>query len=206
MTRRFTASRAATAMIAGMAAGLILSACGTDPQQGEASPDKTTAATDTGSTGEAPRVVNPVDTAALQQDPCAALSDAQAAERNLERGVSEELDGDPSCIYRYTDDSGSRVRFAQNPDLTNGLDDLYAQKDTFGLFEEAEVAGQPAVFTSQYDDDRDEGFCYLQLGLTDNEFMSVMVSVRPSSDDYPQGCDVAEAVAGDMIEHLRGGA
>ncbi|OLT45475.1 hypothetical protein BJF85_18480 [Saccharomonospora sp. CUA-673] len=216
MPRRSTASHTTSAVIAAAAAGLILSACGTDPEQGQASPDNGGAPSAPASApaessaangnGEAPRVPDPIDVAPLDENPCAVLSDAQVRDRNFEPGEARVQQGTPECLYEYTDGSGSRVAFVQVPDFTNGLDDVYARKDAVALFEPTQVAGHPAVITSNYSDDRDEGYCDLQVGLADNYVMSVMVQVGEDSDDYPRGCEVAEAVAGDMIETLGGGA
>ncbi|MCR3720474.1 MULTISPECIES: DUF3558 domain-containing protein [Prauserella salsuginis group] len=210
--------RPAGAVLAAAVAGLVLSACGS-PTEGEATgggdpsapassasePGPSSPADD--SSGQAPPVSDPVDVAALEQDPCAALSSSQTQERNLEQGESEPMsDGSPTCIYRYADGSGSRVRFVAVQDFANGLDDVYARADSLAVFEPTEVEGHPAVVTQTHRDDRDNGFCDLQVGLTDEYVVSLMAQVTEASEDYPQGCEVAEVLAGDMIHNLRGDA
>lgn len=213
--------RRAGAVVLAVVAGLVLSACGdTDgeatggvdpPTPGTSGPGPSADAAASSSAGnqgrQAPRVSDPVDVAALEQDPCAALSSSQTRERNLEQGESEPMsDGSPTCIYRYSDDSGSRVRFVQVQDFANGLDDVYARADSLSVFEPTEVEGHPAVITQTHQDDRDDGFCDLQVGLTDEHVVSLMAQITESSDDYPQGCEVDKALAGDMINNLRGEA
>lgn len=214
MRRRRTAKAALVAVVA----GLVLSACGSategEPAGGADRSDPGTSASSAGpsspagSSGrQAPRVSDPVDVAALEQDPCAALSGSQARERNLERGESEAMsDGSPTCIYRYSDGSGSRVRFVQVTDFANGLGDVYARADSLAVFEPTEVDGHPAVITQTHQDDRGKGFCDLQVGLTDGYVVSLMAQLTEASDDYPQGCEVNKVLAGDMIQNLRGEA
>lgn len=206
----------AGAAFAAAVAGLVLASCGSetegeatggeDPTGSATSADAALPSSPAGDTGvRAPRVSDPVDIAPLRQDPCAALSTAQTRERNLEQGESEAMsDGSPTCIYNYADGSGSRVRFVQVQDFTNGLDDVYARADGLAVFEPTEVEGHPAVITQTHQDDRDEGYCDLQVGLTDEYVVSLIAQISASSDDHPQGCEVTEVLAGDMIHHLRG--
>ncbi|GAA1196718.1 DUF3558 domain-containing protein [Prauserella alba] len=212
-------SRRAGAVLVAAVAGLVLSACGSategeatgggapSEQASSAGAQAPSSAAADGPGGQAPRVSDPVDVAALDRDPCAALSNSQTQERNLEQGESEPMsDGSPTCIYRYSDGSGSRVRFVAVQEFANGLDDVYARSDSLAVFEPTEVEGHPAVVTQTHQDNRGDGFCDLQVGLTDEYVVSLMAQVTESSDDYPQGCAVAEALAGDMIHNLRGGA
>lgn len=208
--------RPAGAVLAAAIAGLMLASCGSEtageatgggdptaPGTSASAASPSSPAGDTG--GQAPRVSDPVDVAPLRQDPCAALSNAQTQERNLEQGESEPMsDGSPTCIYHYADGSGSQVRFVQVRDFANGLDDVYARADALAVFEPTEVEGHPAVVTQTHQDDRDEGFCDLQVGLTDEYVVSLMAQVAEGSDDYPQGCEVTEVLAADMIHNLRG--
>ncbi|GAA1250443.1 hypothetical protein GCM10009676_41420 [Prauserella halophila] len=209
--------RSAGAVVVAAVAGLVLSACGSETEgdpvgAGGPSAPGTSAtvpapSSTVGGSGPAPQVSDPVDVAALEQNPCAALSDEQTQERNLEQGESEPMsDGSPTCIYRYSDDSGSRIRFVQVQDFANGLDDVYARADSLAVFEPTEVEGHPAVITQTHQDDRGDGFCDLQVGLTDEYVVSLMAQIDEASDDYPQGCEVTEVLAGDMIHNLRGQA
>ncbi|WP_255375544.1 DUF3558 domain-containing protein [Saccharomonospora sp. CUA-673] len=192
----------------------MLTACGTGTE-GEATPDDDTPATPAAESspaggngaGEVPRVPNPVDVAPLEQDPCAALDDQQIDELNLEAGQPEELtDGEWICKYRYAADTNTVVSFVQSPTLTNGLSDVYDRKDAVVVFEPTDVAGHPAVVTQTHRDSRDQGYCDLQVGLTDSDVVTVVAQIAESNDDYPQGCAVAEVFAEEMIENLRGGA
>ncbi|OLT43050.1 hypothetical protein BJF85_02810 [Saccharomonospora sp. CUA-673] len=132
------------------------------------------------------------------------MSDQQLSELRLNPGEPDQLDdGEWVCQHRYSADEASTVTFVQLPTMTNGLADVYATRNDVAVFEPTEVDGYPAVVTGNQGDLRDQGVCSLQVGLSDNYVVTVMARLDPGNDDYPQGCRVAEVVAGAMIENLK---
>lgn len=193
----------------------ILTACSEeepgDPNPGGPPTDtgQATSASPTGTGADgangAPRVADPLDASAIEQNPCTALPDATAETLNLHPGKQDALStGEQYCEYEYNDDSGSRVNIKYESTFANGLGDVYARKGELGHFEPTEIAAYPAVFADRVEPR--EGTCQLLVGLSDTSVVNVFTQLTQSTSDYPQGCAVAEKTTETMIENLKGRA
>ncbi|TLW93334.1 DUF3558 domain-containing protein [Saccharomonospora piscinae] len=205
MTRRTGTARTGVALTAAVVAAL-LTACDdggrTSPPLPPPSPSPSSGSPDAG--GEAPSVPNPLDSASLTGDPCAALTEEQRSELGLAAGSvreSAETAGD-ACRWERTEDSLDLADLALVTENANGLSDIYGFEDRNDYFEPTEVAGYPAVYTGLIDN-RDSGMCDLWVGVNDSEVLYILTNLA-SADTAEASCGLAADVADAAISTLGG--
>jgi hypothetical protein len=181
----------------------VVSACSTPVSQ--QTPIATSGpSTPAGTSLIAPPVPNPLDTAKFEQDPCAALTQAQASQvANLTANRKTEGNVAPICVW--TDADHNRVTIGFVPG--SGLSAVYKSQDSqSGYFKVApDVGGYPAVFSGSHDD-RNEGGCQMGVGVRNDEVFTVNVSLRPSSPSYSDPCTITAKAAEAVVSTLKGGA
>ncbi|MGH3515936.1 MAG: DUF3558 domain-containing protein, partial [Haloechinothrix sp.] len=143
----------------------------------------------------APKVENPIDTAAFEADPCSAITEQQLAEErvNIDE-VKPEPDNQvgPSCTWYSTFEWGqfSGAVLTANSD---GLSTQYAQYQAgeWAYFEELSVAGYPAVVNS-LTDNRKNGDCTLNVGVRDDLTYILTLSLGTENPYRTKPCELAE--------------
>ncbi|MDV6013722.1 DUF3558 domain-containing protein [Haloechinothrix sp. LS1_15] len=158
----------------------------------------------------APAVGDPIeDLSTFEDDMCRVLRDDQLEQ--LPVHVSEAEPGyldtvGPKCSWRTESRSESFGAYlvTGNPE---GLSHVYAQ-DAEGLFEYFEeldpVVGHPAV-AANYNDDRKDGYCTVDVGLRDElHFYVAMSAVDDSSPYHDDPCGAAYEIAELVVETMKG--
>jgi hypothetical protein len=191
-----------------MAAGLTLAACSTSTT-GNATPSPSSSAASPSSGASsgkltAPSVANPVDVTKFEQNPCSALTSAQASQVAQLTKTGGNFGGNPpTCQWKDDNYNGVSFSFVRG----GGLNDAYAYQDSqSGYFKVApDVSGYPAVFSSP-NDDRSKGNCQLIVGVRNDEEMVVNSSFVASSPYYSDPCSLTQKAAELAIATLKGGS
>ena len=192
------------AVVAVAALGVV-SACSTPVAQQTPIASSSTASTPAGTSLTAPPVPSPLDTAKFEQDPCAALTQAQASQvANLTSNRKTEGNVAPLCVW--TDADHNRVTIGFVPG-NGGLATIYKDQDSkSGYFKVApDIGGYPAVFSAPHDD-RNDGGCQVGVGVKNDEVFTVGVTFRKSSPNYGDPCAVTVKAAEAVVTTLKGGA
>lgn len=160
----------------------------------------------------APKVKTPVDFAKSEANPCGILTAAQVQSLGMGAVVGKDDSGAAGKSCGWSDGSGpsgQTVFFTFVPG-DGGLDFLYGNKASYGLFEPLpEIQGQPAVLVSSTDV-RARGNCGLAVGLTDTQHMLTSVTIRggstPPSPRYSDPCGVAKEATDLALVTIKGGS
>ncbi|WP_245614503.1 DUF3558 domain-containing protein [Actinokineospora inagensis] len=153
----------------------------------------------------APPVPNPLDTAKFEQNPCAVLSQAQAAQvANLT--ANRQINGNvaPMCIWTDADSNSVAIGFVP---ANGGLATVYKGQDNkSGYFEVSpNVGGYPAAFFGSADF-RNSGGCQIAVGVHDDEVFTVNIDLQKSSPSYQDPCAISTKAAEAAVSTLKGGA
>ncbi|MEU6644936.1 DUF3558 domain-containing protein [Saccharomonospora sp. NPDC046836] len=187
-----------------------LTACGTDTEAGQAAPASSASSASTGAPSSSaeqagPSVTNPLDATALVTAPCDALSatdlDRLGLGEGRERSTSGGVDA-TACSWQYATESGNRIDLSVVTENANGLSAIYEQRETNDYFEETEIGGYPAVYTSTLDN-RSDGGCGLWVGLNDEVTLLVLTNLN-YGPEVSDPCPVADQVAQATIATLGG--
>lgn len=165
--------------------------------------DQVSDAPSTESKREVPTVTNPLDTSALKDDICSALTSEQLQKLNLQPGESVSSKGRPGCKHEYTDDFSSQIAIQIAKELENGLAGIYAREPKLSDFREIEIEGYPAVFAHAYNDGGERGFCQLYVALADTFLIRVIAQSGAVGSDYDSPCAIAELVAKIVVRNLK---
>ena len=217
--------RATPVLIGAIACVVSLAACTTtSPGQAEPGRPGTSEATTTGSSrgssssststsvGElpsdgAPKVRNPLAAARFEQNPCLALTDAQAKQLNIPpQGMPADFELGKSCEWLNRETFGSVAIDFLSKD-PRGLSGTYkANKDKKWAYFEVlpEIEGFPAVAASNLDD-RKDGRCVVEVGLTDRLSFSLTLRLSRANVGQKNPCDVAVQVAGMALQTMKAG-
>jgi hypothetical protein len=185
-----------------------LAACssGGNPSDGGGTTSPATA-TATGSQGTAPKVPAALPVNGITANPCTALADTQLQELGMASpGNQSSNPGGPSCQWNGAANPANAAYINVLTSNPNGLSDIYANNDEkkFAYFEPATVDGYPAVYASA-NDGRANGFCSLDVGVTDQLAVDVSVQLLQGVDKS-QSCSSANKIATAMVQHLNGAA
>ena len=193
---------------AAIAVGLTLAACSASTT-GSATPSPSASAagpSSGASTGKltAPPVATPLDVTKFEQNPCGALTAAQAS-RIANLTTTSGSSGGTSPICGWRDESRNSIAFSFI--RGGGLSDAYGYQDSqSGYFKVApDVSGYPAVFSGT-SDDRTMGGCQMIIGVRNDEEMTVYSTLRPSSPHYADPCSLTQKAAEAAIATLKGGS
>lgn len=154
----------------------------------------------------APRVEDPLDTSRFEQDPCQALSSAQAVDLEVEwPGESRDAPLGKACTWRSQNDSRALVEVASQDKYPHGLSAVYqAEEDgKWAFFTELDpVEGYPAVSYGQVDQ-RDTGGCRVEVGLSDEIAFDVVLQLSATNVGKKDPCETAAMVAGMVVETMK---
>ncbi|WP_298179553.1 DUF3558 domain-containing protein [Saccharomonospora sp.] len=197
-------ARAVSVLVLATAAS-VLTACGDDSAADSSSPpgqtDAPVSSVDT-TEAEAPKVTDPLDTVSLVTDPCGALSSSQLDRLGLAEGEERPNEGFESgaCSWERTEESLDSVNLSVIVENEDGLNSLYADKESNEYFEPTEVAGYPAVYASLLDS-RDSGICDLWIGVNDHEVVHIMTNLA-SAENAEASCELAADAAEAVVTTL----
>lgn len=154
----------------------------------------------------APAVDNPLDTARYQQDPCQALTAAQAQELNV-KTPGEPYDGalGKACNFEGRSDTQARadVRFLDK--LPYGLSSTYQANEDgkYEFFDELQpIEGYPAVARAGADD-RPNGGCTVEVGTSDEISFEIALRLSTANVDELDPCETAAMVAGMALRTMK---
>lgn len=159
-------------------------------------------------TDGAPAVANPLDTTAYQQDPCKALTSAQARELNV-TPTSEIYDGGlgNGCQW-FNEQTRGQTDVVFDDKDPRGLSALYAanKADKYEYFEQlAPIEGYPAIVRDVIDD-RPRGNCTVVTGVTNEIAFEAIVQLSQANVGKKDPCDVAAQVAEMVLQTMKQGA
>lgn len=154
----------------------------------------------------APAVADPLDTSRYQQDPCQALSEAQAQELNLNY-PGEIQDGGlgNECRLQGRTDDRARVAIASLDKYPYGLSAAYKANEDgkFSVFEELPpIEGYPAIVRAGVDD-RPNGGCTVEIGTSDEIAFDVSVLLAQEFVGVKDPCESAVLVAGEVLRTMK---
>ncbi len=156
----------------------------------------------------APKVENPIDTAAFEAEPCSVATLAQLGAAGLEFKPAEpdpEKSIGSDCLWRFSAAGYGLVGGTFIGLHEQGLSALYARRSSYGLFEEIPpIGGYPALIWNT-SDHRTEGFCTISIGLRDDQNYDVAASLGGDNPDETTSCDVARTVAEIAVETMKKG-
>lgn len=163
-------------------------------------------------TNGAPDVTDPLNTSAIEMDPCHAVSEQQL--ESFPGSLDEtkpETSGARSktCAWIFNGDEGysfGDIRGGVNVDDDGGLGTLYQQQaeGKLGIFKPVDaINGYPALVynTGQGRDGR----CVLAVGLNNEHIYITDVSFDDNHPSYESPCEPAKKFAGLVVENLKEG-
>nr|WP_245992868.1 DUF3558 domain-containing protein [Prauserella muralis] len=210
--------RTVGAALAAAALGALLASCSATepgsalPRSGASAPPSSTGVP--GGPG-VPAVSEPLDPSPYLDDPCKLAEPAALAElgygepgtKRTEETTDETLQGGPSCGWFSDGAEGISVviQTVNRERGTGGLGGVYeSYKDgQRAYWEPTTVNGYPAAYTDKQDF-RDQGECGIVVGIQDD--LSFAVGTDGYVSDPERACADAQALAGVVIETLKGGA
>lgn len=193
------------ASIFGIALAMTLTACA-ESESGTptpSTPDDTFPSATSTEAGSSRSIQDPINTTRLLDQPCTVLADEDLAALNLSDG---ELDTDTAssaaaaCVWKRSEDSGSRTDFMVMTENDNGLEAIRQQNEQSELFEETRIGEYPALHASVLDN-RDDGDCNLWIGANASQVLFIYVSLNdvPAADEP---CGYADKVGEAAIANL----
>jgi len=145
----------------------------------------------------APEVTDPLDTDRFQQDPCQALTAAQAQELAVAPGSPYKGELGNACKWESTTDSAAFVDVRFLTDDPRGLSALYQANDdgAYVYFDQLDpIEGYPAV-TRGGTDGREGGRCTVVTGTSDEDAFEVVLRLSQANVGEKDPCDTAALVA-----------
>ncbi|RJQ84342.1 DUF3558 domain-containing protein [Amycolatopsis panacis] len=184
---------------------LLITATACSPTPGTPSPAPSSSAPL--STGPPlPQVASPLNVTRYEQDPCSALSPAQATEFiGATRSSKDPSSIAPICTWFDRHNSGVSLGFLPGQ---GGLATTYKNSvgSTTGYFQGTpDVSGYPAVFSAVHDD-RDDGGCQIAVGVTNGEVFTVGSVLNKNSPSYSDPCSLVRKVAEAAVTTIKAGA
>jgi hypothetical protein len=149
------------------------------------------------------KVSDPLNTQALEANPCTVITSSQVSTFGLSAGTSRQGSTGLDCYWTLTAAPHDRLDIAPITVNKTGINGVYANKFKFEYFEPAQVSGYPAVYADQADQ-RSIGYCGLWVGLTDQLAVSVGTQLL-TSVDKAKSCDIAKTFAEAMIQTMKAG-
>lgn len=155
----------------------------------------------------APKVENPLDTSYFrQQDPCAAITDAEMAEF-FGDGVTAKPRPDgaagPACAWNAAGIGQASIDVIFPTVDKAGLSGLYSNRNEAAYFLEVPPAnGYPTVAWS-LGDQRPEGRCTVEVGTSDTETVNVSIALSEDKVGKIDPCEAAHEVAATVIGNIK---
>lgn len=217
-TTRASATGVMTALIVVVvAAGCVSTTEGSplpDPDNGGSSTSSSSSSdADEPETGElpyagAPAVADPLDTASFEQDPCRALTSAQADSLKVRfPGNLRDSSLGKACEFRVLSDRLALVEIASLDKNPFGVSAVYqAEEDgKLEVFEPLEpIDGYPVVAYGALDR-RDKGACSVVLGVSDEIAFEIALQQSHRNIGKKDPCETAAMVAGKVLQTMKAG-
>lgn len=155
----------------------------------------------------APKVENPLDTTKFQQDPCLALTAAQARELNVgAQGKPVPAPLGKGCDWRNSE-TGGHIYLQWAEKDPRGLSAEYKanKAGTWAYFVELpKIEGYPAV-ARDISDRRDKGECLVAVGVSDKVSFQLGGTLSRANIGKKDACEVTVQVAGMMLRTMKAG-
>lgn len=145
----------------------------------------------------APEVTDPLDTTLFQQDPCGALTTAQAQELVVNPGAPYAGALGNACKWESPTDRMAEIDVRFLSDDPRGLSALYQanQDGAYAYFDKLDpIEGYPAVIRGGVDD-RDGGRCTVVVGASDEDAFEVVLQLTQANVGEKDPCETAAMVA-----------
>lgn len=196
-----------------------LAAC-TNAAEGNPIPDRATTAgelpSEPGTTGEkpsstgelpsdgAPKVENPIDAGQFEEQPCDALTTAQATELNVgPEGELADTEFGKGCLWRNAETGGATsIAFMSN--IRRGLSIVYGEEKAgyYKYFEPTELEGFPAVISNK-GEGRPTANCSLTVGLSDELAFLTVTNLSRDNIGAKDPCEVGMLATGEMLKTIK---
>jgi hypothetical protein len=157
----------------------------------------------TGAASSAPKVGQPLDASALVAKPCSSLTASNLADVDLTDALSGPDSDTNGSACSWAGEAGGGINVSWETVNTHGLSDLYAKQSTFAYWQPTTVAGYPGVYADSVKDQRADGDCVLNVGVSDQLTFFVEYD---NPTEGTQACSLAGKAASDVIANLKGGA
>lgn len=154
----------------------------------------------------APKVQNPLDVSRFEQDPCLALTQAQAQALNVPYpGEPGELAFGKACSWGISGMRSGRVSIDFLSEDPTGLSSAYKSNENgeFAFFEPLEILGFPAV-AFDITDGRSSGQCAVGVGTSDTLAFTVNVVLSGVNVGVKDPCEETAKVAEMMLQNMKG--
>jgi hypothetical protein len=151
----------------------------------------------------APKVTQPLNASALVAKPCSSLTLSNVAGVGLTDAISNSDSDANGKACSWAGEAGGAVAVSWDTANTHGLSDLYAKQSTYAYWQPTTVTGYPAVYGDGLGDQRANGDCVLNVGVSDQLAFFVQYN-NPAN--ATQACSLAGKAAADVIANLKGGA
>ncbi|ONI85587.1 hypothetical protein ALI22I_27805 [Saccharothrix sp. ALI-22-I] len=163
-----------------------------------------TEASEPTSTGNAPAITGPELDLGKVSGPCDLLKADQLAARGVTKPGAKEADpAGPTCQWEPDDVVRGTSIGVTIMSKANGLDDMYANRAQFPVFEPTEVAGYPAVNGDITD--AKHGACSTAVLVAKGEAFLVQIVVNDrNAPAYSTPCSESSAVAATVVGNLKG--
>jgi hypothetical protein len=156
-------------------------------------------------TNGAPKVENPIDATHFEQNPCDALTPAQASRLNVPpEGTRSDTSFGPGCAWRNPE-TGGNFHFGILTETKRGLSDTYRSNDNgkFTYFEPlADLEGSPAV-AFDTDEKTPTIQCSVVVGLTDQLTIQTLTQLSPANVGRTDPCEVAIMATGEAMKTIK---
>jgi ABC-type Fe3+-hydroxamate transport system substrate-binding protein len=186
-----------------LAAGALMAGCSGTKSGTATTASSSAPAESSGSSGSAPKVASPLNTASIESNACSALSAAKRSELGLGEGEQRTTSVGPGCSVFAADDRLNQIEISPVLANKNGLSDVYDTRANNEYFEPTEISGYPAVYAASLDA-RKSGKCGLFVGVTDRLAVNILVQYD-NGPGASEPCPVAQKVGEAMIETLKEG-
>ena len=151
----------------------------------------------------APKVANPLDASRFEQNPCPALTSAQAKELNVVHpGEPYEGRVGNGCEWQGPDRNGGRAAIEFLSDDRRGMSSVYrsSNRGEFAFFEPLDpVAGHPLAAFGIADSRESGGYCAVAVGLSDELVATVFLHLSRANIGHKDPCEIGSQVAEMML-------
>ncbi len=174
----------------------LLAGCGSNDEGGESTsagnsePTVDVGPTTTAHQVAAPQVTDPIERLdRYKHAPCSMLTNAQATRLGYAANVRRPPDQDngPECEWLDKNTNGFTIVLLNDQPL--GITGVYQNKSDFGYFEPVDVNGYPGVLGGAIDN-RGNGACALNVGVTDEQVINIGGRFHLGSPDRDNPCEV----------------
>lgn len=154
-----------------------------------------------------PRVTNPIETGAFEQNPCSVLTTSQLHELSIStESEPKATESGPGCEWGNVFDDGLTIEGAFLTKVNSSIAVVYKnqQYDTYAYFEPTKINGYPAVF-NDVADGRETGGCAISLGLRDKLIYTISLQLGEDQPNYSDPCSALTKVSNMAITTMTQG-